>query len=95
MHSYLRQNIKKIKTRSPSKFCDLKLCVDEVHFILICAKYDEIRHCKLGVIYNTKVTVTYILTIFSILNIVRHSKSNDLSNTKPPEAWDESHSVAN
>ena len=64
------QIIKKSRKRSPSKrtckICDLKLCKDERHFILICYKYDEIRHCILDFMLNN-VRHIYISTLLIFL----------------------------
>ena len=39
----LKRNRKREPSERLCKFCDIKTCEDEIHFVLSCSKYDEIR----------------------------------------------------
>ena len=48
----LEKNRKKEPSERLCKFCDIKTCGDEIHLVLSCSKYDEIRSNVFSTILN-------------------------------------------
>ena len=48
----LKKNRKREPTERLCKFYDIKTCEDEIHFVLSCSKYDEIRSNVFSTILN-------------------------------------------
>ena len=78
----LKKNRKRIPSERICKLCDLGVCEDEVHFVLICTKYEDIRKAILDPILK----YVNCLSLNDKLKMLMQSYQPDLM-TYISQAW--------
>lgn len=78
----LKKNRKRIPSERVCTFCDLKTCEDEIHFVFICSKYDEIRKHILGPQLNN---IAHMSNQNKLIYIMQNQQQDLIAYLK--EAW--------